>query len=617
MKFKSSPKVYRNYKSADPEHTLKELIGYMQPYYLSHMQFRVKPNEYGTAWGAQMTLFGDYAFNVRSNGKGDTPQLAILSALAEFTERVQSFLPFPIANFLPRLMLKPEIDKSHPDFQKWYTFNQTLRKNTGNKTPLFEPFDTSFYKFYDVLEQKDIYLDQSFLISPSNGRAAGNTYEEATIMAITEIFERYTTRKVLINHKALPSISLDILSDELKNYIHSIENDEIEVYIKDFSLGQGFPVVGMLFGNPKMGYVLKSSSDLSLNRAVARCLSDFFQNFESVPHRLKNASKKSSIMIEYYEQFREYLEKEVTLEELTANRFSSDSVYSPMELSFLAEESDEEFIPWDYAHDDFLDELQEMKQFFKNHNFQMWVCDLGWLGFPTVMVYSPELQQYKFSIYDRVAFFEKRIFPGEKVRRFRRAMLRDKESIFEPIHLETLKDPTFLYQFIFKRPESVGVMRGLPHVATKLAKFNAWQFLGLLAYYFKDYALAKRYFRCALIDNPQNQEIQCAVDFLNNLTEYPWENGRIKKSVLEMQQKKLSSYPKDIVYFTINTFLDIEHVKKIIEKYLVPCPYYESTCHKCLHRSYCTYGKLYPIFQKLAENYSDKLYFFMDPVGTP
>ena len=42
--------------------------------------------------------------------------------------------------------------------------------------------------------------------------------------------------------------------------------------------------------------------------------------------------------------------------------------------------------------------LQPNIQFFKKSNYRMWVCDLSWLGFPTVMVYSPELQQYKFSI---------------------------------------------------------------------------------------------------------------------------------------------------------------------------------------------------------------------------
>ncbi len=617
MKFNSSPKIYQNYKSAPPEHTLKTLIKCLQPYFLQYMQFRVKPNQYGTAWGAQMTLFGDYAYNVRSNGKGNTPQLAILSAMAEFTERIQSFLPFPIANYLPRLMLKPEIDKTHPDFQKWYNFNQSLKKETNNRTPPFEPFDSTFYRFYDVLEDKDLFLDQSFLISPSNGRAAGNSYEEAIVMAITEIFERYTTRLVLVNNKPIPTITLDYLSDELKNYIQTIANDDFEVFIKDFSLGQGFPVVGMLFGNPSLGYVLKSSSDLSLNRAVARCLNDFFQNFESVPHRLKNANKKSSVMIQYYKQFKEYLGESVSLNELKVNRFSSDSVYSPFELSFLTEESNEKFTLWDYQHDDFYDELHEMVKFFQTRNYRMWICDLGWIGFPTVMVYSPDLQQYKFALYDRVAFFEKRIFPGDKVREFRKALLLDKSAIFDPVYHDTLKDPTFLYQFIFKRFESMGVMRGLPHIGTVLAEYNSWRFLGLLAYYFKDQNLAKRFFACASIDEPENQEIKCTIEFLENLPNYPWEGDFIRKWIMEEQEKQLKHFPEDIRIRILETLSSTDTIKNTLSEYLVPCPYYKTTCMSCSHRSYCTYGKLFPIFQKLIQDFPDKLYFFRDPVGSP
>lgn len=581
------------------------------------MQFQVKPNQYGTAWGSKMTLFGDYAYNIRSNGKGSTPQLAILSSLAEFTERVQSFLPFPIANFLPRLMLKPDVDKYHPDFTKWLEFNQNLKAQTKNKTPPFEPFDTTFYKFYDVLDNQEVYLDQSFLISPSNGRAAGNTYEEAVVMAITEVFERYTTRMVLLNHEALPTIPIDLLSEPLQKYINSITSDQFDVYIKDFSLGKGFPVVGMLFGNPEMGYVLKSSSDLSINQAVSRCLSDFFQNFVSVPHRLKNARDKSAQMIQYYEQFRDLLETEVTLEELKANRFSSDSVYSPMELDFLIQDSEVEFAPWDYHHNDFYDELQEMIQFFRSNQFRLYVCDLGWLGFPTVMIYSPELQQYKFSIYDRVAFFDKRVFPGEKVRLFRKALLKDRESIFNPNILNLLKDPTFLYLFIFKRPESVGVMRGLPHVDKKIAKFNAWHFLGLLSLYLKDIQLAHRFFKCFLIDEPNNKYAGCAVDYLRSLPQNPWEYDEISRIHIKHAQENLTEHPREIVDTLTDLLSSRSYIRETLEDVMVPCPYYEVKCQGCTHKDYCAYGKLSPILEKLVKNFPDKLHFFRDPIGSP
>ncbi|MBN2156006.1 MAG: YcaO-like family protein [Candidatus Lokiarchaeota archaeon] len=581
------------------------------------MQFRVKPNLYGTAWGAQMTLFGNYDYNVRSNGKGDTPHLAILSALAEFTERVQSFLPFPIANYLPRLMLKPDLDKNHPEYQKWVDFNKILKNETNNKTPAFEPFDTTFYKFYDVIENKEIYLDQSFLISPSNGRAAGNTYEEAVVMAITEVFERYTTRMVLLNNEAVPTISLEFLSNDLQEYINSITKDDFEVYIKDFSLGKGFPVVGMLFGTSDVGYVLKSSSDLSLNRAVSRCLGDFFQNFDSVPHRLTNAAKKSHTMIQYYEQFREILESEVSLQELKANRFSSDSVYSPKELGFLAQDTDFDFETWDYSHNDFYNELLQLIEFYKLNKYRLYVRDLGWLGFPTVMVYSPDLQQYKFSIYDRVAFFDKRVFPGEKVRKFRKALLQDEKAIFHPTILDILRDPTFLYLFIFKRPESVGIMRGLPHVGTQLSSFNAWYFLGLLAFYFKDIHLSQKYFSCLLIDEPKNDFAKCAIEYLSSLPTNAWSGNRIDPQVIREVTVSLTHFPKELLVGVLDTLSSTQTVKEILQPLIVPCPYYETTCVGCEHKDYCTYGKLSPILQKLVKDKPDKLYFFTDPLSSP
>jgi ribosomal protein S12 methylthiotransferase accessory factor len=101
----------------------------------------------------------------------------------------------------------------------------------------------------NVTTGKDILIPFSwfFAINEFNGPSAGNTYEEAALQGICEIVERHVCSVVNNKKSVTPRIDPDSVQDEVaKTLIGKFRDNQIELYLNDFSLDTGICTVAAL-----------------------------------------------------------------------------------------------------------------------------------------------------------------------------------------------------------------------------------------------------------------------------------------------------------------------------------------------------------------------------------
>jgi ribosomal protein S12 methylthiotransferase accessory factor len=116
-------------------------------------------------------------------------------------------------------------------------------------------------------------------IYASNGMAAGNSFEEASVQALSEICERYARKQILLQPRSLPQISLS----QLETFPHIMETiSDIEqngkLILLDASLGKKLPVVCALFCQRDRGkFWTAFGAHPQLDVAIGRTLNELFQ----------------------------------------------------------------------------------------------------------------------------------------------------------------------------------------------------------------------------------------------------------------------------------------------------------------------------------------------------
>ena len=86
-----------------------------------------------------------------------------------------------------------------------------------------------------------------YAINEFNGSSAGNTVEEAALQGISEIVERDVCCRIDHEKIETPLIDKDSISDPVAvELLEKFEQNNIELYLHDFSLDTGIPTVGAL-----------------------------------------------------------------------------------------------------------------------------------------------------------------------------------------------------------------------------------------------------------------------------------------------------------------------------------------------------------------------------------
>ncbi len=296
MKLKSSPKLACG-RSVAPEETvrrLKAILDGKHDYWVHQEQV-----DDHLFWSA-LFIEGE---EFRAMGKGTTAMLSHAGALAEAAEWLACrdmaecpgyvracpteweetpHLPIKdclthVATVTPPVLARIEAQEAACHWVDGWSF--------GRQSTLKVPLE---------------YID---IISGPNGRAAGNTLEEAIEHGVLEVFERRAHITVLRNRLVLPTFTSESIDDPLiGEYLAFLRELDIEVILKDCSFGGGLPCVGAYFFDPhvpkdyQFHHFFKIGAAFNGREALIRVFTEYVQGRARDEFIRDNASELAHLL---------------------------------------------------------------------------------------------------------------------------------------------------------------------------------------------------------------------------------------------------------------------------------------------------------------------------------
>ncbi len=308
MKFQNY--VRNEYGKCDlPSNTIGKIKDGFRKLHLNveYSPFEVSDNIY---WGR---IWID-SIRIVCNGKGITPELAEASAYAELAERFSAGLFYPVFEERVRYNIPALYNKETTRFlnYEWmdgyvHAHQDELEDSTlriedllANENHLTDT-DIEHIKNsrmarhwvdgFSIVREETVKVPVNFVtyIHASNGMAAGNTMEEAIIQASCEIFERHTQIQIIKPEKTVPSIDPDSVDNVvIKDMIKFYQGKNVDVIIKDLSLGGVLPCIGVLFINHNLSpdrlehRILIPGVSFNMDEGLTRCFTESMQGRETL-----------------------------------------------------------------------------------------------------------------------------------------------------------------------------------------------------------------------------------------------------------------------------------------------------------------------------------------------
>jgi YcaO-like protein with predicted kinase domain len=248
------------------------------------------------------------------NGKGMTPEMAEASAHAELAERFSAGLFYAVfeervrfnipalydqdtSRFLNHEWMEGYIHGHQDSLDEDFLSMETLLANESHLTEKdlanikASQMASHWVNAYSILQEKTVKVPVNFVnyIHASNGLAAGNTMEEALIQASCEIFERYVQIHIIKPEKTAPTIDPDSVTHAgIRQMVQFYQGKNVEVILKDLSMGGLFPCIGVLFINHNLSpgrlehKILIPGASFHSDEALTRCFTESMQGRETL-----------------------------------------------------------------------------------------------------------------------------------------------------------------------------------------------------------------------------------------------------------------------------------------------------------------------------------------------
>jgi len=275
-----------------------------------------------------------------------------------------------------------------------------LKEKLGMKDILCVPFYNAGKKTLELFP-----IELAYRTTVSNGMCAGNTYEEAILHGVCEVFERFAVKKIYTDEITPPTVPLEeFRGTRIFDRIMAMRQYQgLNVIIKDCSMGMGLPVMGVMVVNPHThSYTFNLGGDPSPVTAVERCLTEMWQggaNIHFYPFDLsRDPFEPLTGSNDQTERSREQNKKRHFCQNLYQGRGAWPN-------SIFGDEPDYPFegFPQGTCRSD-KEDLAIMVDKVKQLGFEMLVRDVSYLGFPSFLVHIPGLSTGKFH-YDRETLF--------------------------------------------------------------------------------------------------------------------------------------------------------------------------------------------------------------------
>ena len=308
-KIKDSIKDYKGYKVKSPEETIDTIETAFNKILLKVI-YKPKDTQILTPYSPFQT--GSAVLHPKENedialletgGKGVSPILSRASATAELIERftgyglaqggISHYLSYSKLNkiWIRRRKRNDKIAKIFPfHFMKTDIILPNEFENTFDSLAKSVCYSLTNDKFYLYPEEFITVIDGS------NGLASGNTFEEATIHAISEVIERLVGFYVLTNLPEFNIISKEsVTHPTLKKLISAAEGANFQFEMLDFSHVFGIPIIITIFSYPEWDLPINQYSDANCEfpkmivgvdtdpqDAAMRCFTELFQTADQI-----------------------------------------------------------------------------------------------------------------------------------------------------------------------------------------------------------------------------------------------------------------------------------------------------------------------------------------------
>jgi len=211
-----------------------------------------------------------------SQGKGHSKAQALASGIMELIERYSccKYIAYHNKNILGIASFK-DLKGNLFNLESFYSsllpqnFDFIERSNVYNAK-------LSWYRAY-TLKGKEVLLPLTSIVyfNGTNGMAAGNCLEEAILHGICEVIERHCLSLIDINRIVTPVINISSINNpiarELINRFQALNN---QVIVRDFSLGIGLPVIGVVRKVNKTDCIVTVGVSTNPARALVRALAE-------------------------------------------------------------------------------------------------------------------------------------------------------------------------------------------------------------------------------------------------------------------------------------------------------------------------------------------------------
>lgn len=471
----------------------------------------------------RLSITYDEDIAIGTNGKGMTPIYAQASAYAEMMERLQNRVlvyPNPANHnkeytFFPdeyrRVLMKDEVFS----MVKQYTPRAMPEKGIS-----IENTDCVFLDFFHVNNNCVESVPYSFVrwVNGSNGMCAGNIPEEALIQGYNEIFERYCLQEIYLRKITPPTIpELEFENTAILSALWRMRSDYgMDFCIKDCSLGEGFPVIGLLvYNEDKSKYIMQLGADLSPQVALERCFTEIFQGHTANDLVFDNKFDDNA-RLELFNEFKRSLV-------YGRGRMPVEFFYDEPTYIYNAKNR----IP---IGRDFSEDLRNITGWLMERDFQIYIRDNSFLGFPAFHIFIPgmsDISKNFCSLNDRILEMnatDQKISPV-----YRLPLLKEDDEYRIAISILEKKDSDVIALFPYNKNKANNVNRLLILMLLYFRMGDDRK----AAYYLEHYMNKKKtvgqqvapYYRCILSllqgnavpqDMSNNVEWQTAVAFMTH-----------------------------------------------------------------------------------------------------
>ncbi len=329
------PTYKDKFKDRTPTKTVEIIDNYFHSLGMYVKPIIIRETESGT-WYCRLQLrYKDFPV-LAQNGKGTSREYCLASGYGELYERFCSQFLFISDPFLYDDIINARFKKYgyyiHPE-EKEINFKDTFISNQAGRDFLnafsgpsnkLEEYCNLYVNnkyigvpFINAKEpNKKLYLDPrlTFYLHGSSGLACGNTFFEAFVQGMSELYEHYVTRKYWIEpQEKYYCLNLELIQNPiLQSIITKIQNDN-DLYILDLSYNFKVPVLMSLIVNKNTHAIsVNLGSSPVFDIALERILTELYQGFDTfnttkidgqIPakvikdHRLKNTVWHSSEVI--------------------------------------------------------------------------------------------------------------------------------------------------------------------------------------------------------------------------------------------------------------------------------------------------------------------------------